>query len=153
MGEKIDGSILTTALLKELGVPRIIARADDALHSRILRLVGAHEVINPEAEMGKRMAEILLHPWLNHFAEFDEGELIAGIISPLEEMVGKSIAEMSFSQRYKGLIILMEHQGKKIIPTAQTVLRKEDKVWIFGKQCDLQELLQKADAEGSLNPE
>lgn len=152
VGEKIEGSILTTAILKELGIPRIIARADDALHSRILNLVGAHEIISPEAEMGQRMAETLLNPWLNHFAELDDGELIAGVISPLNEMIGKSITEMNFSNNYKGLIVFMEHKGKKFIPTAETILYREDKIWILGKRSDLQDLLQKADEEGSFDP-
>ena len=102
--------------------------------------------------MGQRMAETLLNPWLNHFAELDDGELIAGVIFPLNEMIGKSIREMNFSNQYNGLIIFIEHQGRKIIPTAETILHKEDKVWILGKRSDLQELLHKADAEGSFGP-
>ena len=151
VGEKIEGSILATAILKNLGIPRIIARADDPLHSRILTLVGAHEIISPEAEMGRRMAETLLNPWLNHFAELDDGELIAGVISPLREMHGKSIVELNFFRKYNGLVILMEHQGKKFIPTAETTIDKEDKIWIFGKRDDLQGLLEKADEEGSFD--
>ena len=51
-----EGSIIVTALLRQLGAPHIIARATDELHARILTLVGAHEVINPEQNYGERLA-------------------------------------------------------------------------------------------------
>ena len=48
-----EASIMCTALLRQMGVPLIIARAGDKMHRRILQLVGAHWVINPELEFGK----------------------------------------------------------------------------------------------------
>jgi trk system potassium uptake protein TrkA len=65
IGEKyLENSILTTALLKQLGVPTVIARAASPLHARILRLVGAQETLNPEEEMGQRLAVKLSQPGL-----------------------------------------------------------------------------------------
>ena len=49
-----EAAIIVTALLRQLGAPRIIARANDDLHKRILLLVGAHEVVNPEWAFGER---------------------------------------------------------------------------------------------------
>src|SRR5687768_4540537 len=46
--ENREGSIMCTALLRQLGARHILARATDTMHERILRLVGAHEVVNPE---------------------------------------------------------------------------------------------------------
>ncbi|MCA9562941.1 MAG: TrkA family potassium uptake protein, partial [Myxococcales bacterium] len=54
--ENREGSIIVTALLKQRGAKRIISRATDDLHARILSLVGAHEVINPERSYGQRLA-------------------------------------------------------------------------------------------------
>ncbi len=51
-----DASIVCTALLRQLGAPRLIARAYDRVHERILRLVGAHEVVNPEHNFGRTLA-------------------------------------------------------------------------------------------------
>jgi trk system potassium uptake protein TrkA len=44
-----------------MGARRVIARANDDLHARILTLVGAHHVINPEREFGERFANQILH--------------------------------------------------------------------------------------------
>ena len=52
--------IICTALLKQFGAKRIIARANDDLHARILRLVGAREIVNPEWDFGERFAPRIL---------------------------------------------------------------------------------------------
>ncbi len=62
--DSLEASILTTALLRQFGVPRIISRSTSPLHARILLKVGAHETINPEEEMGERLAFRLSFPSL-----------------------------------------------------------------------------------------
>jgi trk system potassium uptake protein len=51
-----EAAIICTALLKQMGAKRVIARANDELHARILRLVGADEIINPEWEFGAKFS-------------------------------------------------------------------------------------------------
>lgn len=60
--ESLENSILTTALLKQMRVGKVIARATSRLHARILRQVGADWVFNPEEEMGRRMAKVIAKP-------------------------------------------------------------------------------------------
>ena len=62
MGEDIESSVLTTALLKNLDVAEIVARACSTLHAQILRLVGATRVVFPEEYMGFRVANSILSP-------------------------------------------------------------------------------------------
>jgi trk system potassium uptake protein TrkA len=57
-----EASILTVAILRELGVPRIVARAFDERHARLLLAIGANEVLNPEDEMGERLALHVARP-------------------------------------------------------------------------------------------
>jgi len=51
-----EQSIICTALLRQMGAPFIVARANDKMHQRILHLVGAHKIVNPEQEFGMRFA-------------------------------------------------------------------------------------------------
>ncbi|MBC7172273.1 MAG: TrkA family potassium uptake protein, partial [Polyangiaceae bacterium] len=53
--ESRESSIICTAMLRQMGAPRIVARANDPMHERILGLVGAHRVVNPEREYGQRI--------------------------------------------------------------------------------------------------
>jgi trk system potassium uptake protein TrkA len=82
IGEHIEGSILTTALLKQMGVKKIIARAINELHGDILALVGADKVVYPEDEMGLKVAVSLSAPSLLDHIELSEGFGIAQLKCP-----------------------------------------------------------------------
>lgn len=62
IGDNLEASILTTMLLKQRGVPFVVARSISPLHDTVLRRVGANEVINVEVETGTRIARRLVAP-------------------------------------------------------------------------------------------
>src|SRR6478735_3493126 len=62
IGEDIQSSILTTLILKDLGVPAIIVKAKNELHGKVLNKIGADKVIFPERDMGLRVAHHLVSP-------------------------------------------------------------------------------------------
>jgi len=74
--EAKEGSIICTALLRQMGARRVIARANDALHARILLLVGAHQVVNPEREFGDRFANQVIHQDIKGELSLGDGMLI-----------------------------------------------------------------------------
>lgn len=72
IGEDMESSIMTTILVKELGIPYVLAKAQTDLHARVLRKVGADAVVFPEKETGIRIAHNLM---MGNF--FDAVELSA----------------------------------------------------------------------------
>ena len=56
IGSAIESSVLSTILLKKLGVDYVIARANDELHGSILAKIGADSVVYAERQMGMRVA-------------------------------------------------------------------------------------------------
>ena len=91
--ESREASIMCTALLRQMGTPRIIARANDPMLRRILQLVGAHEIINPEFEFGKKFANRILYSQI--FADTALGtdlQLTEICIQP--SMAGKTLIEL-----------------------------------------------------------
>ncbi|MBI9107783.1 MAG: TrkA family potassium uptake protein [Spirochaetales bacterium] len=62
IGDNIEASILTTNLLKQTGVPYIVARAVNKTHYQVLRQIGADEVINIEEDQGRQIALNLIAP-------------------------------------------------------------------------------------------
>ena len=62
IGDNIEASILTTTLLKQIGVPYVIARAVNKTHYQVLKKLGADEVINIEEDEGKNIALNLINP-------------------------------------------------------------------------------------------
>lgn len=136
----LEASILTTALLSQIGCARIIARGIHALHEKVLRSVGAHEVINPEEELGRRLAERLSQPYL--LEQFDLGnELRLSEISTPQRFVGKSLQALSLRNRYSVSVVAI-YRGDMVIanPKASEVIRDVDKLVLIGSSTDVQKL-------------
>lgn len=141
LGEKSEGAIFITAILRELGIPKIIVRANDELEMRILHKVGAHKVISPESEMGQRTADLLENPWMMRFVEAGDGHLITGNIPPQPDMVGKALKNLDLPRRYGCIVTLVERGSQRIFPQADLVIEQGDKIWIFGEKDRLAPLL------------
>lgn len=60
IGKDMQSSIMATLLLKELGIPYVVAKASTDAHKRVLEKLGADRIISPEQDMGKRLVTILL---------------------------------------------------------------------------------------------
>ncbi len=127
----VEASILTTALLKEMGVPRIIARAANDLHARILRSVGASEVIDPEQEMGTRLARRLSQPSIVDQIDLGNAE-IAEVEAP-EAFVGQSLAELDLRNQYR-VSVLAIRRGDSVDanPRADHRLESGDVLVVIG---------------------
>lgn len=108
-----EASILTTALLRQAGVARIVVRSTTALQARVLRAIGADEVINPEEAMGERLARRLALP--NVLEQFDlgPGTRLAEIDVP-EAWAGRSIRELDVRRKLR-LTVLVVRRGDTII--------------------------------------
>jgi trk/ktr system potassium uptake protein len=93
-----EASLLTVAILRELEVPRIVARAFDERHARLLLSIGANEVLNPEDEIGKRLARNLANPGIGDQIRFG-GTTVAVVEAP-ESLAGQHLAELELPSRY-----------------------------------------------------
>ncbi|MDR1020458.1 MAG: TrkA family potassium uptake protein [Synergistaceae bacterium] len=147
LGERIEDSIMATAILKELGVPNIVARAAEDLHARVLRKVGAHRIITPEAEMGRRLADLLENPWMDKFIEFDDENLLMGKIKAQSDMTGKTLKDLAMPAKYGSTVVLVERGGAKLLPTADLSIEDGDEIWLFGERHRLAPLLDALEAE------
>jgi trk system potassium uptake protein len=109
--EHKDASILTTALLRQNGVPRVIARATTDLHARVLLAVGAHEIVNPEQQMGERIARRLARPSIIEQIPLGEGADLAELEVP-EAFVGRTLVDLDVRRRYDVQVVAIRRAGK-----------------------------------------
>lgn len=93
IGDDREASILTTGLLKRIGVGRIIARATSDLHAQILELIGAHKVISIEDQMGEQLAKSIIAPDILEHITLGSGHSLAEVI-PKKKFLGKSLREI-----------------------------------------------------------
>lgn len=99
IGEHFESALLATVNLRQLGVPRIICRAQSQLHAEIFRQVGAHDVIQPESEAGENLARKLANPQLQDFLTLAEGYTLIEVVTPAA-FVGRSLRDLALRNRY-----------------------------------------------------
>jgi trk system potassium uptake protein TrkA len=130
--ESMEASILATALLRQLGVPQIVARSLSDLHARVLRAVGAHEVVSPEVEMGERLGYRLSHPNVLDRVDLGENSELAELEVPAQ-YIGKTLVEIDVRRRFD-LTVVAIHRGGKVIgnPKRDEQLHEGDHVVVIG---------------------
>jgi trk system potassium uptake protein TrkA len=142
IGQDIQSSILTTLILKDLGIPTLIVKAQNELHGKVLQKIGADKVIFPERDMGLRVAHHLTSPNILDYIELsDDYSIVEMKTSSL--MIGKNLKELELRARF-GCNVMAIKTGTKmnISPNANELLDEEDVLVILGQKDDLNKLEQ-----------
>lgn len=108
-----EASLLTTAILHELDVPRIVVRAFDERHARLLLQIGASEVLIPEDEVGSRLALRLSAPRV--LDQIPLGDALIAEIETPEAFVGRSLAELGL-RAHRGITVLAVRRDGNTYP-------------------------------------
>jgi trk system potassium uptake protein len=117
IGENMQGSILTTLLLKELKVKRIVCRAVDARHATVLEKVGADLVVLPSRDMAYRLAERLRDNAGSDRQELCGDYQLAQVrLGP--PLHGQTLAESGLRDRYRINVVLRTRPGPDGAPVA-----------------------------------
>ncbi len=140
IGESIQGSVLVTLILKDLGVPMIFSRANNDLHGRVLERVGADHVIQPEKEFGEFLARQMSLPGIQDYLELGDDEALIEIEAP-QSWIGKSLADLQL-HRKKDLTVLAIKGREKggTLPQPQTPLQEGDILVVGGPKKELDKL-------------
>lgn len=140
IGHNMRDSILVCVLLKELGIPYLIAKATDELHAKVLRKIGVDRVVFPEREMGIRLAKSLLTPNVLELMELSDDYQLVETLLPAP-WVGSSIIGLDVRKRF-GIIILAIHRGGEFMvsPAPNTVFESGDILLVLGKKHDIDNL-------------
>lgn len=137
IGTGIEASVLTTTALVDLGVKNIWAKAITAAHGRILERVGAHHVVYPEADMGKRVAHLVTGNMLEYVA-LDENFVMVEMTAPVE-LSGVALGESGLRAEYKVTVVCLKKAGKQFTyADRDTVLEPSDLIVIAGHREDVQ---------------
>lgn len=99
IGDGFEAAVMTTLLCSELGVEKIVCKALTPRQRDVLKLVGAHDVVLPEEQMGRWLAENLLHGSVVNLVELPEGYLLRHVELP-REWRGKTLAELQLLQKH-----------------------------------------------------
>jgi trk system potassium uptake protein TrkA len=134
--ESHEASILCTALLRQLGAPRIVARASSKLHGRILKMVGAHEVVNPLEDFGERFADRFVYERLKGELSLG-GDLVVAEVEARPDFVGKTLAELRLPAKFGVTVVATRAEkgtGVKLPSGEQTVEEKDTLVVVAKRE-------------------
>ena len=132
IGTDLEASILTTSLLVDLQVPDIWAKAITVAHGRILERVGAHHVVFPEHDMGRRVAHLVTGRMLE-FVPLDEGFALVEL-KPPKQVVGRSLGDAQVRSRHGVTVVCIKPEGGSFTyATQETVPGPDDVLVVAGK--------------------
>ena len=137
-GKDFAQSVLITALLKKANVPRVIARAINDIHKEILALLGAVRIVQPEKEVGIRLADKLASPFTDIF-RITHDFSINQIISPAA-FVGKTPTEIDFIKNYNVNLIGIKIDDQTITLDMSKPIEENDKLIFSGDNKDLDKI-------------
>lgn len=137
-----EASALTTAILNELEISHIVARAFDDRHARLLRAVGAHEVLNPEDEMGSRLAFRLAHPAV--LEQIPIGDSVLSEIEVPESFVGRRLSDLDLRHRFRVTLVAIHRAGgTEVEPGPEEELASGDVLVLLGDRETIASLSEK----------
>ena len=140
--QDVGESALITLSLKELGVPKVVCKAKDATHKRVLERIGADRVIIPEQETGIKLAQGLARSNVLNFIELSEDYGIVEV-DPPEAWFGKTLLELNVRARYDVTVIAVHRKGEEeltVAPGASYVFQPGESAVVLGRYEDINRL-------------
>jgi len=146
IGEDFEASVLATVILRQMEVPRVIARARSRTTAEVLRRVGAHDVVLPEDEAADRWANRVLGPRVLNQIEFHEGYSIVEFQTP-KPWIDKTLIELDVRKRHDVHIVAVKRPDPatpsrtKVAALPPTeALREEDVLIVMGEDERIRDL-------------
>ena len=140
VASNLEASILSTVVLKRIGVPTIVAKAGTEIHGAILEQVGANRVAYPERETGVRLAHSFAAPAVRDYLDVAPGYGMARV--PVQaEWVNRTLADLDLPGKYRLTIIALTRGNTVTLnPRAGELIHLGDDLTIAGLDEDLARL-------------
>ncbi len=139
IGEDIQASILVTLMVKEMGVPNVLAKAVNEYHARVLDKIGADMVVHPERDMGIRIAHKLVSRNILDYIELSSEFSLAEVRVTNPKFYNKTLAELNFRQRFGLTVVAIRRSKTEVIasPDASEIVRENDNLLVIGDTADV----------------
>src|SRR3954449_6836266 len=137
IGDDIQASILTTIILKELGVKNITVKAQNDYHEKVLLKIGADHVVHPERDMGRRIANNMISNSVLDYLELSDEHSIVEIVAS-HKIDGKSILDLDVRAKYGINIVAIKRKNEIIVsPQANEIINEKDILIVIGADVDI----------------
>lgn len=161
IGNSIEVSVLTSVILKKLGVSNIYAKVDSKVHARILELLGIQNIIFPEEQIGIQLANSLISSSVLEYIDLSSGHSVVELVVP-DSWAGKTLQQLALPTErginivaIKGTEHSVTEEGENIIkkkindmPGANDVINEEDVMVLIGPKAKINDLINETSKKG-----
>jgi trk system potassium uptake protein len=144
IGDDIQSSILTTLMLKEAGAPNITVKAQNDYHEKVLIKIGANQVVHPERDMGRRIANNIISNNVLDYLELSDEHSIVELVAN-GHLDGNTLIDLDIRAKY-GINIVAIKRGQEIFvsPQADEEIKEGDILIVIGADTDINRFEKKA---------
>ncbi|KZZ83237.1 potassium channel family protein [Bacillus sp. SJS] len=137
LGDDIEGSILTSLLLIELGISEVWAKAQNDYHQRVLEKIGVTRVIHPERDMAKRIAHHIISEKMIDYIELSKEHSMVELVAT-DKINRKSLNDLDIRAKFACNIVGIQRNEDMIVsPAAEETVEKGDILLVIGKNKDI----------------
>lgn len=138
IGAALDATIITTALLKDLGIPRILVRVENDHYIPILKKIGATEIITPQKIAGIGLANRINDDDFRDFYALDNRYSIVSI-EVNENFEPVTLMDANPKGNYNVMLVLIRRNNKAFVPGGSDSILPGDYVYVVGTKKDVTE--------------
>lgn len=137
IGKDIQSSILTTLILKELGVARVTVKIQNDDHRKIVEKLGADEIIQPEQQSGMRLASKIISSNVLDYIDLNESHSFI-VVNATQKIIKSTVINLDVRNKFGINIVAIRRNGDIIIPTPKNTIEEGDQLLLIGSNVDLE---------------
>ncbi len=137
IGKDIKNSILTTLILKEIGVKKVTVKVQNAYHEKVVLKLGADETIQPERITGRRLAHQVISDNILEYYDLSENHSFV-VVKATPKLVDTTVANLDLRDRFHLNLVAIKRNGDILISKPDDVFREDDQLLLVGANSDLQ---------------
>ena len=137
MGEDLEANIVGAMNARVLGVRHVWVKSRSRTHRRILSKIGVDHVVNPEQDMGHRVAQTIHNPFVADYMVVAGGTTVVSLNAP-DRLIGKTLSEIAFTERHSIECLGLVRAGKLLRLQHDPAIEKGDVLMLLGRRQDLQ---------------
>lgn len=137
-GDNKEASVLTTVILRELGISQIIVRSDSDYYVPIMKKLGATEVISPQKSAGVALANRLGNVDYKDFYKLDNKYSVVSIVVN-HGFIPMKLLDFNPKIKYGVSLVLIKRNGKSFVPGGSDSILPDDTIFVVGSTRDIKE--------------
>ncbi|MGB9612643.1 MAG: potassium channel family protein [Candidatus Margulisiibacteriota bacterium] len=136
----VESNIIAAQLCKEMGIKKIICKARNTIHGKILQKIGVDEIIFPEQDTAIKLVNRLTSSGVLDYFDLGPHVAIVGAHVP-DKWVNRSLEELDLRNKHNVTVLAIRRgEERLIIPSGSTTLQKDDTIILFGEEQNFKKL-------------